>query len=48
MEEEDLIKLAELSVATLSAEEESLLENWLENETKCPTMRQNVPPRVII
>lgn len=30
MEEEDIIKLAELSVATLSAEEEQLLESWLE------------------
>ena len=43
MEEEDIIKLAELSVATLSAEEESLLKSWLENETTCPTMRHNVP-----
>ena len=40
MNEEDLIKLAELSVATLSAEEESLLESWLENETTCPTIGQ--------
>ena len=40
MEEEELIKLAELSVTTLSAEEEQLLENWLENETKCPTIGQ--------
>ena len=31
MKEEDLIRLAELSVATLSAEEEQLLANWLEN-----------------
>lgn len=30
MKEEDLIRLAELSVATLSAEEEQLLESWLE------------------
>lgn len=32
MNEEDLIKLAELSVATLSAEEELTLESWLETK----------------
>ena len=31
MTEEDLIKLAELSVTTLSAEEELTLKSWLEN-----------------
>ena len=34
MKEEDLIRLAELSVTTLSAEEESLLTNWLENKAE--------------